>query len=289
MRLLTGTVVVTILLLAVTSARAVSLDVLLGQTRLVRTGEVFDTATVRNGGILILDGGTISNGSPSITVEAGGRFIFNAGQIRYFENWGSTEIYGGTQGSPSSENRGYLKYAGGDPGIQVVHIDGRLDVYYVPTNRINWEIYTYSTNGNISIHLYTFANSLSAGTYTYNTLPGSFYHATGKEYWDIVTYWTPGPLLAGRQITLNVESNWPGKVWVHDYIPVPAFTSAVRPAVEVTWGAVSGHSYQVQYSTILPGNEWKSLGPPVHSVSPTGSVCDTAYDTNKMYRVLLRN
>lgn len=280
------------LLLLVRPAFAVSLEVLMGQTRVVSTGQVFDTATVRNGGVLILDGGTISNGSPSIIVDAGGRFIFNSGRIHYFDNRGSTELYGGTQSSDASENRGYVKYAGGDPGpggSQLVHFDGRVDVYYVPTNRIIWEIYVDSTNLDSSVHLYTFANSLAPGSYKYNTLPTSLAHGTGKEYLDIVTYWTPGPLLAGRQITLNMDSNWPGKVWVYNYIPLPVYTSSVRTAVEINWNAVSGHTYQVQCTTDLVSGAWMNLGEPTHAHSTTGSVCDTTYATNKMYRVLLRH
>ncbi len=285
---------VTSSLLIITPLRAVTLDVPLGQIRVVSAGEVFTEAFVRNGGVLILDGGTISNGaalsSPSVTVDPGGRFIFNSGSIHYFENWGVAELYGGTQSSYASENRGYVKFAGGDPGSspsQLVHSDGRVDVYYVPTNRILWEINVTSANSDSSVHLYTFANSLAPGSYKYNTLPTSLAHGTGKEYWDIVTYWTPGPLLAGRQITLNMDSNWPGKVWVYNYIPLPTYTSSVRTAVEINWNAVSGHTYQVQSTTNLPGGIWKNFGLPVLAQSSTAAVCDSAYDTNKMYRVLL--
>lgn len=286
-----------ITLLVGAPALAVSLEVLMGQTRVVTAGQVYDSATVRNGGVLILDGGTISNVVPalflpSVIVDAGGRFIFNSGYIHYFENHGSTELYGGTQSDYSSGNYGYVKYAGGDPGpspSQLIHNDGRVDVYYVPTNRINWEIYVDSTNTECSVHLYTFANSLAAGSYKYNGLPTSFAHSQGKEYWDIVTYWTPGPLLAGRQITLNMDSNWPGKVWVYNYIPLPTYTSSVRTAVEINWNAVSGHTYQVQCTTDLVNGVWKDLGLPVNTDSSTGSVCDTTRETNKMYRVLLRH
>lgn len=280
-------------LLVSVPAHAVSLEVLMGQTRVVTTGQVFDTATVRNGGVLILDGGVISNGSPSITVDAGGRFIFNSGYIHYFDNRGSTELYGGTQSGDSSENRGYVKYAGGDPGpggSQLVHFDGRVDVYYVPTNRVLWEINGASTNGNPSVHLYTIANSLSAGSYTYNTLPTSLNLGPGgKVYYDIVTYWRPGPLSPAQQIDILLVTNWPGKVWVYNYIPLPVYTSSVRTAVEINWNAVSGHTYQVQCTTDLLSGVWQNLGVPVNPDSSTGSVCDTTYATNKMYRVLLRH
>lgn len=283
-----------ITLLVGAPALAVSLEVLMGQTRVVTAGQVYDSATVRNGGVLILDGGTISNvvpalALPSVIVDAGGRFIFNSGYIHYFENHGSTELYGGNQSSYSSENHGYVKFAGGDPFTQLVHNDGRVDVYYVPTNRITWEIYVDSTNTECSVHLYTFANSLAAGSYKYNTLPNTFTNPYGKVYYDVVTYWTPGPLLAGRQIDLFMVTNWPGKVWVYNYIPLPTYTSSVRTAVEINWNAVSGHTYQVQCTTDLVNGVWKDLGLPVNTDSSTGSVCDTTRETNKMYRVLLRH
>lgn len=286
-----------ITLLVGAPALAVSLDILMGQTRVVTAGQVYDAATVRNGGVLILDGGTISNvvpalSLPSVIVDAGGRFIFNAGYIHYFENRGSTELYGGTQSGYSSENYGYVKYAGGDPGpggSQLVHLDGRVDVYYVPTNRVLWEINVVSASLDSSVHLYTFTNTLAAGSYKYSGLPTSVTNSQGKEYWDRVAYWTPGAILPNRQITLNMDSDWPGKVWVYNYIPLPAYTSSARTAIEVNWNAVSGHTYQVQCTTDLVNGVWKDVGLPVNSDSSTGSVFDTTRETNKMYRVLLRH
>ena len=136
-------------LLILTPLHAVTLDVTLGQTRTVSSGEVFTEAFVRNGGVLILDGGTISNGaaltSPSVTVDPGGRFIFNSGSIHYFENWGITELYGGIQSTYTSENRGYLKYAGGNPSYsneygQLSLFDGTVDIYSTASNRLLWYI-----------------------------------------------------------------------------------------------------------------------------------------------------
>ena len=63
----------------------------------------------------------------------------------------------------------------------------------------------------------------------------------------------------------------------------------MRTAVEIAWNAVSGRTYQAQYSTNLAANSWQNLGLPVQTWSVTGSVCDTAYATNKTYRVLVRH
>ena len=98
------------------AASAASLDVDFGQTVVVSNGAVYDDAVVRNGGVLILDGGAIgTNATPSVNVEAGGRFVVNAGAINYFENRGTVELYGGRQSTSSSENRGYLRIAGAIP------------------------------------------------------------------------------------------------------------------------------------------------------------------------------
>ena len=101
------------------AVRAASLDVDFGQTIVVSNGAVYDSAVVRNGGVLILDGGAIgTNALPSVNVEAGGRFVVYDGEINYFDNRGSVELYGGRQSTYSSENRGYLRIAGGDPGTR---------------------------------------------------------------------------------------------------------------------------------------------------------------------------
>lgn len=67
---------------ATEAVQAQSLDVLLGQTVTVATGQTYAAATVRNGGTLMLEGGAIgTNATPSILIEAGGRFVFNSGTI----------------------------------------------------------------------------------------------------------------------------------------------------------------------------------------------------------------
>lgn len=285
-------------LLILTPLHAVTLDVTLGQTRTVSSGEVFTEAFVRNGGVLILDGGTISNGaaltSPSVTVDPGGRFIFNSGNIHYFENWGITELYGGIQSTYTSENRGYLKYAGGNPSYsneygQLSLFDGTVDIYSTASNRLLWYIEASSTSGTPAIRFFTTANTLAPGSYTYTTLPNATTNSGYKTYNDFATYWSQGALLASRQVNITLWTNWPGKIWVYNYIPPTAFTSTVRTAIEIAWKSQSGRTYQVQSTTNLPGGIWNNLGLPVLCQSSTAAVCDSAYDTNKMYRVLLHH
>ena len=301
MRRTSGMKVLTLVMsstLIITPLLAVTLEVPLGQTRVVSVGEVFTEAFVRKGGVLILNGGPISNGaalsSPSVTVDPGGRFVFNSGSIHYFENWGVTELYGGIQSTYTSENRGYLKYAGGNPSFsneigQLTLFDGTVDVYSAASNRFYWEIEAGSTSGTPAIRFFTTANTLAPGSYTYATLPNINLNPGGKTYNDIATYWSQGALLNARQVNIGLVSNWPGKVWVYNYIPPTAFTTTVRTAIETAWNSQSGRTYQVQSTTNLPGGIWNKHGLPVLSHSSTAAVCDSAYDTNKMYRVLLHH
>ncbi|OGV45944.1 MAG: hypothetical protein A2X46_07150 [Lentisphaerae bacterium GWF2_57_35] len=291
MKWITGVWLISILLcgLLMDLALGASLEVTLGETHVVTTGQVYDAAVVHNGGVLILDGGIIgTNAFPSITVEEGGRFVFNAGLIRYFENSGVTELYGGRQATDSSVNRGYLKLAGGDPGIQIIHNEGTLDVYYTATNRTAWEIDSPSTSTAPAIRFFSLTNSLSTGSYTYGTLTPASYYAFGKVYHSTGAFWAVGAPMVAR-IDISVWSNWQGRVWSYGYTAPVAFTSTVRTAVEIAWNAVSGRTYQVQYTTNLLANAWQNLGLPVQARSVTGSVCDTAYITNKTYRVLVRH
>ena len=272
------------------AATAQSLDVLLGQTVTVATGQVYAAATVRNGGTLVLDGGAIgTNATPSVLVEAGGRFIFNSGTIRYFENHGVAELYGGRQSTDSSENRGYVKYAGGDPGIQLVHFDGTVDVYYTATNRTAWEIDSTTTNGTPQIRFFCLSNSLAVGSYAYAALVPASYYSFGKVYHDAARFWTPSGTQLVAQVDVSIASNWAGTVWSYGYSGPGSPTVAVRPAVEISWNAQSGRTYQVQSTTDLVAGVWRNLGAPVLSQGTNAAALDSMPDTNKTYRVLLRH
>lgn len=272
------------------SASAASLDVGLGQTRVVATGENFDSAVVRNGGVLILDGGLVgTNALPSVLVEEGGRFVFNSGTINYFENRGVTELYGGIQSTFSSENRGYLKIAGGDPGIQIVHFAGTVDVYHTATNRTAWEIDSATTNGDPQIRFFSLSNSLAVGSYTFATLAPTTPFPGGKTYHDLARFWTPAGTQLVAQVDVMLPSNWPGKVWSYKYTAPAAPTSSLQTAIEISWIATSGRTYQVQTTTNLISGAWRNLALPVTCDSTTGSVLDAAADTNKTYRVLLHH
>ena len=278
------------LMFATHAATAQSLDVLLGQTVTVATGQIYSAATVRNGGTLVLDGGAIgTNATPSVLVEAGGRFIFNSGTIRYFENHGVAELYGGRQSTDSSENRGYVKYAGGDPGIQLVHFDGTVDVYYTATNRTAWEIDSPTTNGSPQIRFFCLSNSLAVGSYAYAALVPASYYSFGKVYHDAARFWTPSGTQLVAQVDVSIASNWAGTVWSYGYSGPASPTVAVRPAVEISWNAQSGRTYQVQSTTDLVAGVWRNLGTPVLSQGTNTAALDSMPDTNKTYRVLLRH
>lgn len=275
------------------AAWAAGLTVDLGQTRSVGVGQVYESATVRNGGVLILDGGIISNAAapaaPSVVVEAGGRFVMNSGAIHYYDNRGVVELYGGRQSTESSENRGYLRVAGGDPGSYLINFgDGVVDIYHAATSRPAWEVSGSGTSGIPAIRFFSVTNTLAPGSYSFATLPTTVYRPGGKEYHDVATNWTPVGL-TGQTVTINLDTNWPGKVWVMAYAQPTVITSDIRTAVEVIWKSTSGRVYQVQSTTNLISGPWVSVGLPVHAASNLASVCDPADDTNKVYRIVQRH
>lgn len=283
---ISATILPAILFCAGSAASAASLDVDFGQTVVVSNGAVYDTAVVRNGGVLILDGGAIgTNATPSVNVEAGGRFVVYDGLINYFENRGIVELYGGRQSTDSSENRGYLRIAGGDPGIQIVHLDGTLDVYSTATNRTSWEIDSTVTNGNPLIRLYCVSNTLAPGIYPYASLTPASYYSFGKVYHDQARFWPNTQIVA--QVDISVASNWPGLVYSYARSGPKSPVLRTRPAIEISWASQTGHTYQVQRCTNLVGAIWSNLGLPVHAQSTNSSVLDTMPDTNATYRLQL--
>ena len=268
------------------AASAASLDVDFGQTVVVSNGAVYDDAVVRNGGVLILDGGAIgTNALPSVSVEAGGRFVVYDGTINYFENRGIVELYGGRQSTFSSENRGYLRIAGGDPGIQIVHLDGTLDVYSTATNRTAWEIDSSTTNGSPQIRLYCVSNSLAPGSYPYAGLTPASYYPFGKVYHDQARFWPNTQIVA--QVDIAVVSNWPGTVYSYAHSGPKAPVLRTRPAIEISWASQTGHTYQVQRCTNLVEAVWHNLGLPVFAQGTNSFVLDTMPDTNATYRLQL--
>lgn len=274
--------------IAAGGAWAANLTVDVGETAVVGAGQSFGVATVRNGGVLVMEGGAITNDFGSVTNEAGGRLIFNSGYIHDFVNYGLAELYGGTQSLVSSENRGYLKLAGGDPGIQIVHFGSMLDVYSYATNRTAWEISSDTTNGAPGIRIFCLSSSLPVNTYTWNTLPTHAGFPGGRVCRTTNRFWVSGVVWTGI-IDISVRTNWGGSVKIVTYVPPTTVTSGVRPAVEVTWNAVAGRTYQVQKSTDLIGGVWTSVGLPYVAQSALGSVCDSAGNTGTSYRVLIRH
>lgn len=267
-------------------AWAASLNLGAGETRTVSVGETYANALVGNGGTLILDGGAFTTTPYSVTVEEGGRFIFNAGYVSDYVNYGLTELYGGTQSTVSSENRGQLTLAGGDPGIQIVHRGGMVDLYGYATNRTLSEIDVMGTGG--SIRIWCLTSSLPPSVYSYATMPTQALFAGGKASRVTNRFWNAGVTWTGT-LDIAMATNWQGTLKIVTYTPPTAFTSTVQPAVEIAWNAVSGRVYQVQSTTNLPGGVWRNVGLPVRADGSAGSFCDRGGGTSTSYRVLLRH
>ncbi len=74
-------------------------------------------------------------------------------------------------------------------------------------------------------------------------------------------------------------------------IPPAPVIQSVTPnggGATVTWSAVVGQTYQVQYSTGLNPSNWQSLGSPVTATAASASASDTgATDPQRFYRVAM--
>ena len=257
-------------------------------------GQVFDYATVQSNGVLIMSGGAIGTNSyptSSVTVLQGGRFYMNAGRIQYFDNRGITEMYGGAQSTVSSENRGYVKVAGGDPGIQLSHYTGTVDVFYLATTRTNWEIISEVTDGAPIVRFFSLTNTLAPGIYTVATLPKTTlgnlaFHTNHALFWNPLTN-------KSVRTDLNIRTNWPGTVEVLSYVPVSpiAITSRIQQAspLMLSWNAQSGRVYQIEDALSLPLQDWLPSGAPITATGATASINLAGLFSEIYYRILLRH
>jgi uncharacterized repeat protein (TIGR03803 family) len=70
----------------------------------------------------------------------------------------------------------------------------------------------------------------------------------------------------------------------------PAFRAMTQTGstVALTWSAVAGQKYQVQYSTNLSQTNWINLCSPFTATNDTAAACDTiGLDPQRLYRVVL--
>jgi len=69
----------------------------------------------------------------------------------------------------------------------------------------------------------------------------------------------------------------------------PSFRGIEREGqtVVLTWTAVAGNLYQVQYKMVLTQADWNDLGTPIPATSNTASTSDPVTSTQRFYRVVL--
>lgn len=293
-RILSRSVGLTVLLgmLFVPQVRAVSIDVFPGPPIRTLPGSYFDSARIRNGGTLILHEAAIGTNAPggfaSVTNNSGGRFVMNSGAIHSFDNSGTMEFYGGSQSTVSSENRGTLILAGGDPGFQLVHFDGTVEVYHLAASRTNWEI---DASGSSVIRIHCVTNSLPFGTYTYATLPAGTSIPGGKTYRNHAQTWAPG---GNRELATDITilSDWSGSVEIVAYTPpaLPALSISRGTFTEVRWGTEADRSYQLEATLDLTAQEWVPFEPP--KAGTGGTVTSFDFDSSmpsRVYRVTVRH
>jgi hypothetical protein len=116
---------------------------------------------------------------------------------------------------------------------------------------------------NVGVGLSAGAALLAAGNYT-NTLR---FTNTGNN--DVQS----------RQVALLLQ-----------LLPPPSFqrVSNVGGGIDMSWSALQGFMYQVQYATNLNQTTWSNLGIPVAATTNIGTMSDLiGVDPQRFYRVLL--
>jgi hypothetical protein len=117
-----------------------------------------------------------------------------------------------------------------------------------------------------------------------------------------VFVWTPDSSFANttNTVTVAVADKNPAAVNDQSLSDAKSFTIVVAPPptfspaavsngmLTLTWSAISGQTYRVQYSTDLLGTNWTDLPPDVTATDITASQTDsTATDSQRFYRVMV--
>jgi subtilase family serine protease len=73
-------------------------------------------------------------------------------------------------------------------------------------------------------------------------------------------------------------------------IPTPIFLTPALTAGSVTlsWNTVAGISYQLQYTSDLSTTDWSNLGSAITASGPVATVSDSLTNSQRFYRVLLK-
>ena len=278
-------------LLAV-APRVLSADTLVGMGETLSVGPLayHDRVVVQQGGTLILEGGSIGTNETGVVedvlVEPGGRFIMRSGSLRFFTNRGRTEVYGGTAGPTSSENRGSLVLAGGDIGFQLVHFDGELDLFRLPANRTSFEISSNTTAASPVIRIHALVSTVPWGSYNIKTLPSKtaypgFYIHTSSNQFDL------NGGIHSAQLGMELAISWTGRVEYIEYRRPVAAVGSISRALAVQWRSSAGRVYQVQKAVNLKGGLWEDLGTPQIGTGSTLRAYDTVENPDPdNYRVL---
>jgi hypothetical protein len=147
----------------------------------------------------------------------------------------------------------------------------------------------------------TITNSASdvdipANTLTYSLDPGAPAGAAVDPLTGVFTWQPPGALAnTTTNITVRVTDN--GLPPLHDTksfavtvasAPVIQDISLSNNVVTITWTAIAGQTYRLEYNSELNGNSWTNLPPDVTATGPTASNSDSILSaTQRFYRVFV--
>ena len=141
----------------------------------------------------------------------------------------------------------------------------------IPTNTLTFSLNSSVTGAGINP---------TNGVFTW--MPDSSFANTTNTF--TVTVTDDDPWAANAQHLSDVKS------FTVAVVPQPVLSSSIMSGggLTLTWGAISGKTYRVQYSTNLAGTNWQDLTPDVTANGDTASQTDSApIGAQRFYRILV--
>jgi hypothetical protein len=151
------------------------------------------------------------------------------------------------------------------------------DLYSDPSTNSQYTLQIFvEATGVATVSLYSSNGAVLGVQSGLNVGTGPFYLILGQR--------EGGPRVPGANV-----ATWKD-VFIAPIAPAPVLSPVtwVNGTPTLAWSAVSGATYQVQYTTTLAPAQWIALGPPITATTSMASTTDApASDSQRFYRVVL--
>jgi hypothetical protein len=146
-----------------------------------------------------------------------------------------------------------------------------------------------ATDPDLPTNTLTFSLGLDSGEASVNPTNGVFMWTPDSSFVNTtntftVTVTDDNPWAANTQHLSDVKS------FTVSVVPPPSFSSSLisNGVMTLTWSAISGQTYRVQYTTNLTDTNWQNLTPDVTATGDTASQTNSPLsDAQRFYRVLV--